>query len=105
MAYEVAPSIHPGDPIPPPSGEVVLTVSGNLGVTNVGDTLQLDMPTLERLGLVKYSIIDPYQQVDTAFTEPRRSRVGFKCLGLSNSANMENSECAQNSYGYFVLWD
>ncbi len=68
QTYVVPPSINPGDPIPAPSEEVVLTVSGDLSVTNVGETLQLDMPTLERLGLVKYSVMDPFLQEDTAYT-------------------------------------
>jgi hypothetical protein len=50
---EVVPaSLSPGDPIPAPTEEVILTIYGDLAAKNAGDTLQFDMPTLERLGLV-----------------------------------------------------
>jgi len=58
---EVAPAVlKPGDPIPAPVGEVILTVSGKIGIKNSGDTLQLDMPTLEKFGVVEYAINDPW---------------------------------------------
>ncbi len=61
MYQVVAPaSISPGDPIPAPSGEVVLTVSGQISGANVGDTLAFDMETLEKLRLVKYDVNDPW---------------------------------------------
>jgi hypothetical protein len=52
------PSLRPGDPVPAPAGPVVLTVRGLIGTTNVDDSLQFDMETLERLGVVEYSIDD-----------------------------------------------
>lgn len=62
VEYEiVAPaSINPGDEIPTPSGDVVLIVSGDVAATNVGTTLQFDMNTLEKLGLVSYEVNDPW---------------------------------------------
>ncbi len=58
---EVAPAaLKPGDPIPAPAGEVILTVSGKINTKNNGDTLQLDMATLEQFGLVEYAINDPW---------------------------------------------
>ncbi|HEU0021363.1 MAG TPA: molybdopterin-dependent oxidoreductase [Dehalococcoidia bacterium] len=80
-------SINPGDPIPAPSGEVILTISGNLSVTNVGDSLQLDMPTLERLGLVKYSVLDPYLNKDTAYTGLLMSDLA-RVLGVTEPAEV-----------------
>ena len=68
ITYESQPSIKPGDPIPLPSGEVILTITGNVSVTNVGDTLQLDMATLERMGLVKYPVLDPYLNEENVYT-------------------------------------
>lgn len=52
-----SPAIMPGDPVPPPSGKVVLTLTG-VPNTNVGDTLQFDLDTLERLGTVEYTVFD-----------------------------------------------
>ena len=58
---EVVPAaLKPGDPIPAPAGEVILTVSGKIGVKNSGDALQLDMPTLEKFGVVEYATNDPW---------------------------------------------
>ena len=52
----VAPASLPaGDPIPEPSGPVVLTVSGDVGSTA---PIRFDMATLESLGLVEYSVMD-----------------------------------------------
>ena len=64
LAYaEVAPaSIEPGSAIPNPSDDVILKVLGAIGNTNSGETLSFDMETLERLGLVEYTIEDPWQE-------------------------------------------
>ena len=57
----VAPaSLTPGDAIPAPTGDPILTVSGQIGVKNAGDTLVLDMATLEKFGLVEYAVNDPW---------------------------------------------
>jgi len=60
--YEVVTpaSISPGDAIPAPTNDVVLTLSGQISGTNVGDTLAFDMETLEKLRLVKYEVDDPW---------------------------------------------
>lgn len=87
LTYIIPPSINPGDPIPPPSGEVILTISGDVSVTNVDDTLQLDMPTLERLGLVKYSLVDPYSNEDAVFTGVLMSDL-VKVLGITDSSKV-----------------
>lgn len=49
--------IMPGDPVPAPTGRVVLTLRG-VANTNVGRTLQFDLATLEKLGVVSYSVFD-----------------------------------------------
>jgi hypothetical protein len=61
-------SIPPGSALPQPVTETALSFSGSIGTTNVGTTLTLDMPTLERLGLVTYSIDDPWRKARTAYT-------------------------------------
>ena len=46
----VAPaSLGPSDPIPTPTDDVILTISGRIATKNEGDTLIFDMPILERL--------------------------------------------------------
>lgn len=47
-----------GDEIPSPDGPVVLIITGKIGVTNVEDSLQFDMETLEAMGLVEYKARD-----------------------------------------------
>ena len=44
--------------IPAPQGEVVLTLTGAISKTNVGNTLALDLATLERVGLIEYRMND-----------------------------------------------
>lgn len=68
--YEtVAPAaIEPGSAIPAPINDVVLTLTGDIGITNVGDTLQFDMSTLENLGLVKYTVDDPWLNTSVTYT-------------------------------------
>lgn len=52
------PEITAGDPVPPPTDEVILTMTGKIGNHNVGDSLQFDMATLEQLGIVEYRVAD-----------------------------------------------
>jgi len=80
-------SIAQGSPIPVPTEEVILTFYGdNLKVTNVGDTLQLDMPTLESLGLVEYSVDDPYRRTDVLYTGVLMSELG-KYVGVTKPSD------------------
>ena len=48
-------SLSPGSPIPPPTEPVVLTVRGRLGLAHVDAGVTLDMPTLERIGLIRFT--------------------------------------------------
>lgn len=52
-------TLKPGDVVPAPTGPVVLSLTGKIGVTNVNDRLDFDLPTLERLGLIAYRVDDP----------------------------------------------
>ncbi|MBI2331433.1 MAG: molybdopterin-dependent oxidoreductase [Chloroflexi bacterium] len=62
------PSINPGDAVPAPTGEVILTVDGNISQKNVGSELQFDLATLESLGLVKYDVDDPFVKKNIDYT-------------------------------------
>jgi hypothetical protein len=48
-------SLSPGSPIPPPTAPVVLTVRGRLGLAQVDAGVTLDIPTLERIGLIRFT--------------------------------------------------
>ncbi len=89
--YEtVAPAvIEPGSAIPVPVDDVVLTLTGDIAIKNVGDTLQFDMPTLENLGLVKYTVDDPWLNASVTYT-------GVLMSDLRNYAGA--SESAKNFY-------
>jgi hypothetical protein len=78
-------SLAPGSAIPAPATEPVVTFSGDIGTTNVGATLTLDMPTLERLGLVTYSIDDPWRKERTVYTGVLVSDV-LKAVAAPSSA-------------------
>ncbi len=49
------PTLHAGDAVPAPTGKVVLTVSGKIAGSA---EVPLDLATIERLGLVEYSVDD-----------------------------------------------
>ena len=61
-------SISPGDAVPIPANDVVLTVSGDISVTNVDDTLAFDLDTLEKLRLVQYQVDDPWLKENVTYT-------------------------------------
>ena len=86
-AYDVVTpaSINPGDGIPAPSGEVILTLTGGMTETNAGDILEFDMETLEKLGLVKYTVKEPWLEVDVTFTGVLMSDL-LKVTGVPSSA-------------------
>lgn len=52
--------------LPAPTGDVILTISGNIKNTNVGDTAQFDHAMLAELGTVSISTSTPwYDQIVT----------------------------------------
>jgi hypothetical protein len=50
-----------GDAIPAPTGEVILTVSGLIGAKNAGDNIEMDLATIESVGLVDLDVTDPFE--------------------------------------------
>ena len=63
-AYQVLmpPALQPGVAIPVPRGDVVLSLSGAIGSTNAGGELAFDLATIEQLGLVEYTVNDPWRK-------------------------------------------
>jgi hypothetical protein len=61
-------SLSAGDPVPAPSGEIILIITGDIANTNDGSNLVFDMETLESLRLVRYTVADPWQQTDVTYT-------------------------------------
>jgi hypothetical protein len=60
-------SLAAGDSVPVPSGDVILTVTGKIGTSNVDDSIQMDIATIESLSQVDYTLIDPFETVETTF--------------------------------------
>jgi hypothetical protein len=85
--YEtVAPAtLTAGDTIPAPSGDPILTISGDISHTNSGDTLVFDMETLEKLGLVKYAVNDPWLNSNISYTGVLMSKL-LEVVGAADSA-------------------
>ena len=68
--YDVvqAGSLTAGDPIPVPSGDIVITIEGKISNPNVGETAQFDLETLESIGLVSYDVDDPFAKQQIVYT-------------------------------------
>ena len=67
--YDVVsePTLRPGMPIPAPAGEVVLRVRGMIGDASGADEIAFDMPTLERLGLVRFTTTTSWTEGPVTF--------------------------------------
>jgi len=78
-------TLKPGDGVPAPTGDVVLTVDGKLNQTNSGDTLQFDMPTLETIGVVQYEVDDPFAKQKILYAGVLLSQL-LKVAGVSPDA-------------------
>jgi len=60
-------SLNVGDAIPMPTADLFITITGKIGVSNNGDSVQMDVPTLERLMQVEYKVNDPFDKVEAHF--------------------------------------
>lgn len=62
-------TLKKGDAIPVPAGDAILTVTGNIGTSNIDaeQTVQMDIAALESMGLVEYSVKDPFEQKDIVY--------------------------------------
>lgn len=52
-------TLSAGEAIPVPTGDVILTVTGKIGAPNVDDTIQMDLETIESLGVVSHKVNVP----------------------------------------------
>ena len=53
-------SLAAGQKISAPQGEVVLTVTGDIGTANKGKKLELDLASLEQMRRVRVEAAEPY---------------------------------------------
>lgn len=78
-------TLKPGDSVPAPTGEVVLTVNGNISQKNADNALQFDLATLENIGLVEYKVDDPFVKKTILYTGVLMSQI-LKVAGASSDA-------------------
>ena len=86
-AYQVLkpPALQPGAAIPAPRGEVVLSLSGAIGSTNSGGELTFDLATIEQLGLIEYTVNDPWRKETVTYAGVLLSDL-LKYAGTSSTA-------------------
>ena len=53
--------------IPLPQNEVILTVTGKINTHNKGNSLVMDLETIESVGLVEYTVEDPFEKEQRTF--------------------------------------
>lgn len=56
-----------GDDIPAPQETPILTVSGRIGANNDADTIEFDVASLESLGVVEYTVMDPFEDREITY--------------------------------------
>lgn len=61
-------TLRPGDPIPTPAEAGILTVTGNIGTTNEANKIVMDIPTIESVGQVEFTVMDPFKDVEITYT-------------------------------------
>jgi hypothetical protein len=59
--------ITAGQPVPAPASDTVLTVTGHITHPNHAGALRLDLPTLEKLGLVQVHLYEPWVKQNLDF--------------------------------------
>lgn len=58
-----------------PTGRVILTISGNIGVRNAGETAAFDREMLEALGMTRITTATPWHQGRVTFEGPPMARL------------------------------
>jgi hypothetical protein len=66
-------TLSAGDAIPAPDGDVILSVTGLIGTANNGDAIDMDLATIESVGLVDYTVTDPFEEKVITYRGPLMS--------------------------------
>ena len=61
--------------LPMPASKVVLTISGKIGISNVGDTAKFDREMLEALGWTSFITSTPWYDVPVTFAGVRMAKL------------------------------
>ena len=97
-AFISAPQAQAGDPLPKPSGRVILTVSGNITKTNAGDRAEFDLDMLHALGTKAMS-------VTTSWTDGTQDFSGVLMRDLLDAVGAQGKTVeavALNDYTYTI---
>src|SRR5258706_13161595 len=81
-------TLKPGNVVPAPTGDVVLTIDGKISQTNSGNTLKFDMPTLESIGVVKYEVNDPFAKMKVTYSSVLFSQILKVAAADARGANL-----------------
>ncbi len=76
---------HAGTLLPPPSGKVILTVSGRIDVTNKGSSAEFDYAMLEALGMDRIETTTPWYDGIVQFDGVRMQRI-LQAVGASGES-------------------
>jgi hypothetical protein len=60
-------TLRPGEAVPAPAGTPLISVTGEIGPANQGDTVALDRRTLARLSQVQLTTYEPWVKKDLSF--------------------------------------
>lgn len=74
--------LKPGDEIPAPQGDVVVALSG---LTSRNETVQLDMATLESMGLQEVTVNDPWEEKEVTYSGVTMADL-LQVVGVSDGA-------------------
>jgi len=96
------PTLKKGDPIPAPVGDVILTVTGLTETRNneADKSIQMDLATIESLGVVEYTVNDPFEKKDITYRGVLMSDL-LDVLQVSSTATKLNM-VALNDYSIEV---
>jgi hypothetical protein len=92
MAMALSPQIH-ADTLPPPTGEVLLTITGELENPNVGSEVHLDLAALQSLPVTEFTTNTPWSdgvqqfegvRVDVLLNAAGAQGTGFVAVGLDD---------------------
>jgi ABC-type enterochelin transport system substrate-binding protein len=72
-------SLAAGEKVAAPKGDVVLTVSGDIGTANKGKTLALDLASLEQMRQVRLEAAEPFLKRRVMFEGVLLSRSSAIC--------------------------
>lgn len=61
-------TLKAGEPIPLPNDEIILTVTGDIGTTNQGEQIVMDIATIESVGQVEYVVLDPFRDEEVTYS-------------------------------------